>query len=118
MEYVIGVDIGGTCTDCVVMDEQGQITIAKAFSTPQDFSAGILDALEVAARQLGVDTRMLLSRAKLFLHGTTIAENAIFEFRYDIAGWPKRIESRDDLIDLYDRVVLGTVVVLLEPKAT
>src|SRR5204863_6509786 len=57
MEYVIGVDIGGTCTDCVVMDEQGQITIAKAFSTPQDFSAGILDALEVAARQLGVDTR-------------------------------------------------------------
>ena len=40
----------------------------------------------------------------------TIAENAIFEFRYDIAGWPKRIESRDDLIDLYraygDSIVL------------
>jgi uncharacterized protein len=31
----------------------------------------------------------------------TIAENAIFEFRYDIDGWPKRIESRGDLIDLY-----------------
>src|SRR5947208_1142318 len=26
---------------------------------------------------------------------TMIAENAIFEFRYDIAGWPKRVESRD-----------------------
>ena len=40
----------------------------------------------------------------------TIAENAIFEFRYDIAGWPKRIESRHDLIDLYraygDSIVL------------
>src|SRR5258706_8402197 len=40
----------------------------------------------------------------------TIAENAIFEFRYDIAGWPKRIESRGDLIDLYraygDSIVL------------
>ena len=31
----------------------------------------------------------------------TVAENAIFEFRYDIAGWPKRIESRGDLVDLY-----------------
>src|ERR1700730_19057711 len=31
----------------------------------------------------------------------TIAEDAIFEFRYDIAGWPKRIESRDALMALY-----------------
>ena len=86
MEYVIGVDIGGTCTDCVVMDQQGQITIAKAFSTPQDFSAGILDALEVAAHQLGIDTRTLLSRTKLFLHGTTIAENAIVDGKLVTAG--------------------------------
>ena len=31
----------------------------------------------------------------------TIARNAIFEFRYDIAGWPKRVESRDALMALY-----------------
>ena len=31
----------------------------------------------------------------------TIAKNAIFEFRYDIAGWPKRVESRDALMALY-----------------
>src|SRR5438093_9457255 len=31
----------------------------------------------------------------------TIAKNAIFEFRYDIAGWPTRDESRDALMDLY-----------------
>ena len=31
----------------------------------------------------------------------TIAENAIFEFRYDIAGWPKRVEGRDALMALY-----------------
>lgn len=30
----------------------------------------------------------------------TIAKNAIFEFRYDIAGWPKRVESRDALMAL------------------
>ncbi len=31
----------------------------------------------------------------------TIAKNAIFEFRYDIAGWPKRVESRDTLMAPY-----------------
>jgi ketosteroid isomerase-like protein len=31
----------------------------------------------------------------------TIAKNAIFEFRHDIAGWPKRVESRDALMALY-----------------
>jgi hypothetical protein len=31
----------------------------------------------------------------------TIAKNAIFEFRYEIAGWPKRVESRDALMALY-----------------
>jgi uncharacterized protein len=31
----------------------------------------------------------------------TIAQNATFEFRYDIAGWPKRVESRDALLALY-----------------
>ena len=31
----------------------------------------------------------------------TIAKNAIFEFRYDIAGWPKQVESRDALMALY-----------------
>jgi uncharacterized protein len=31
----------------------------------------------------------------------TIARNAIFEFRYDIAGWPKRVEGRDALMALY-----------------
>ena len=40
----------------------------------------------------------------------TIAKNAIFEFRYDIAGWPKRVESRDALMALYraygDSIVL------------
>jgi hypothetical protein len=40
----------------------------------------------------------------------TIVKNAIFEFRYDIAGWPKRVESRDALMALYraygDSIVL------------
>ncbi len=30
MEYIVGVDIGGTFTDCVAMDEQGSVTLGKA----------------------------------------------------------------------------------------
>src|SRR5437016_3612594 len=77
MAYVIGIDIGGTCTDCVVLNEQGEVTVAKAFSTPPDFSTGVLNALELSAAQLGMSVEDLLGDTKLFLHATTIAENAV-----------------------------------------
>ena len=54
MEYIVGVDIGGTFTDCVVIDPDGGITVGKALSTPSDFSAGALDAVRDAARNLGL----------------------------------------------------------------
>ena len=37
MNYVVGVDIGGTFTDCVVVDEEGRVTIGKSLSTPGRF---------------------------------------------------------------------------------
>ena len=43
MNYVVGVDIGGTFTDCVVVDEEGRVTIGKSLSTPADFSQGALN---------------------------------------------------------------------------
>ena len=76
MEYVVGIDIGGTCTDCVVVDGEGNITLGKAFSTPPDFSAGILDSLEIAAQQLDTEAGALLSRTRLFLHSSTVAETS------------------------------------------
>ena len=79
MPFVVGVDIGGTCTDCVVVDEAGRLTVAKAFSTPADFSKGILDALAVAAGTLGITVGALLGDTRLFLHSTTVAENAIVD---------------------------------------
>ena len=64
MEYVVGIDIGGTCTDCVVVDGDGNVTLGKAFSTPPDFSAGILDSLGIAAEQLGTEAGELLARTR------------------------------------------------------
>jgi N-methylhydantoinase A len=76
-EYVISVDIGGTATDCVVRDEEGTLTVGKAFSTPPTFVEGVLNAIEVVARKLGISVPVLLKSTKLFLHSTTIADNAI-----------------------------------------
>jgi N-methylhydantoinase A len=86
MAYVVGIDIGGTCTDCVVVDEEGTVTLGKAFSTPPDFSGGILDALEVAATQLGSEVGALLADTRLFLHSTTVAENAVVDGTLARAG--------------------------------
>jgi N-methylhydantoinase A len=86
MEYLVGIDIGGTCTDCVVIEGSGRVTIGKAFSTPPDFSRGILDALEVAARSIGIGSAEILASTRLFLHGTTVAENAMVDGNLARAG--------------------------------
>lgn len=77
MSYRIGVDTGGTFTDCIVIDDQGNVTPAKAPSTPQDFSAGVMESLGRAAKQLGITTEKLLAETSSFGHGTTVATNAL-----------------------------------------
>ncbi len=76
-QYIIGVDTGGTFTDVVVMSEAGQIWTAKASTTPDDFSRGVMDALTEAAKTVGVERRDLLNRTSLFKHGSTVATNAL-----------------------------------------
>ena len=85
-DLVIGIDIGGTCTDCVVLEADGTITLAKAFSTPPDYSRGIMDALGVAAEQLGLELGPMLAATRLFLHSTTVAENAVVDGTMATAG--------------------------------
>src|SRR4026207_2354822 len=78
MNYVVGVDIGGTFTDCVVVDEEGRITIGKSLSTPADFSQGALNAAADAANNLGLkDADDLLSTTRLFFHACTIGDNTL-----------------------------------------
>ena len=84
--HIVGIDIGGTCTDCVVLHRDGGATIAKAFSTPPDFSQGIVDAIATAAGELDLSTRELLDATWLFLHSTTIAENAMVDGDFSTPG--------------------------------
>ncbi len=76
-EYRIGVDIGGTFTDCVVIDASGSRTVAKSLTTRGMLSDGVLNALEVAAEELGIARTELLERTDMFVHGTTVATNAV-----------------------------------------
>ncbi|MBI4321726.1 MAG: hydantoinase/oxoprolinase family protein [Chloroflexi bacterium] len=79
MQYVIGVDVGGTFTDAVVRDETGSLTLGKAFSTPPDFDRGIVDSVGVAAEKLGLSVSALLSQTALLIHSCTVTENAVFD---------------------------------------
>lgn len=81
MAYLIGVDIGGTFTDCIVIDEQGTVTIGKAPSTPPDFQTGFVDSLRETARRLGVPLESLLEQARGIYHGCTVGTNALVEKR-------------------------------------
>ncbi len=95
--FVVAIDIGGTCTDCVVLDRDGVTTVAKAFSTPPDFSHGIMDVLALAANELGCTLEGLLESTWLFLHSTTVAENAIVDDGLAAAGLITTNGFRDTL---------------------
>jgi N-methylhydantoinase A len=86
MSYTVCVDIGGTATDTVVVDAQGTLTVGKAFSTPPTFVEGVLDSVSVTARKLRMDLPALLADARLFLHSTTVGENAIADRTLAKAG--------------------------------
>jgi N-methylhydantoinase A len=78
MDTIVGVDIGGTFTDCVVVDHEGKITVGKALSTPGDFSVGAMDAVREAAKEVGLeDERALLGSTRFFFHACTIGENTL-----------------------------------------
>jgi N-methylhydantoinase A len=76
MTYRLGVDVGGTFTDILLIDEAtGDTYRAKTSSTPDDQSVGVLRGIERACAEAGVSMSDI---AEVF-HGTTVATNAILE---------------------------------------
>src|SRR5439155_24936066 len=81
MRYRITCDVGGTFTDAVVADEQGNLYLGKALTTPEHLYHGLESAVTVAATEIGFNTRALLQSSDLFVYSTTQATNAILEGR-------------------------------------
>jgi N-methylhydantoinase A len=101
----VAIDTGGTFTDCVWIDSQGRLQMLKVFSTPDDPSRAIVEAL----KKVGCKGEVVL------LHGTTVGTNALLERKgartalITTAGFEDAIEigrqARPKLYDFFfDRV--------------
>jgi len=78
MSFRLGVDVGGTFTDLLLINEtSGQTFTAKVPSTPEDSSIGVLNGIARICDESGIDPREV-SRV---MHGTTVATNAVLTGR-------------------------------------
>ena len=77
--FTIGIDVGGTYTDLVAIDESGRTVFAKSPSTPADQSIGVMTGLEELARRLAMTRADMLAATSRLVHGTTVATNALLE---------------------------------------
>ena len=77
--FAIGIDVGGTYTDLVTIDESGRTVFAKSPSTPADQSIGVMAGLDELARRLKLTRREMLAATDRLVHGTTVATNALLE---------------------------------------
>ncbi len=97
--YRIGIDVGGTFTDMVAVDDKGRVTLAKAASTPQDQSLGVMDGLDRLAEALGMPRAAMLKDTERVVHGTTVATNALLEMKGARVGL-LTTEGHRDIIEM------------------
>ncbi|MEZ4595554.1 MAG: hydantoinase/oxoprolinase family protein [Chloroflexota bacterium] len=107
--YRITIDVGGTFTDCLVMDGEGALRQFKAYTTPRDPSQGFLDAVTKAAAGYGhASLGDFLAQVELIIHGTTLATNTLINRNGARTGMipprvpghhrdPARLQERADL---------------------
>lgn len=75
------VDVGGTFTDCLVMDETGVLRQFKASTTPGHPSDGFMNAMQKAATGYGQSIQEFLGSIGVLIHGTTLATNILLTGR-------------------------------------
>lgn len=81
MTFYVGIDIGGTFTDAVVLDDAGDVRLLKTPTTLDDPARGVDDALTLAETELGLQPGELLAQTAYLGLGTTVATNAMIERR-------------------------------------
>ncbi|MEP7199009.1 MAG: hydantoinase/oxoprolinase family protein, partial [Chloroflexota bacterium] len=104
--YRVGVDVGGTFTDLIVVDDEtGAFAVGKALTTPTDPSQAIETVLVETLQQAGIEP----SEVQHLVHGTTLVTNAIIERNgartalLTTHGFRDSIEiGREQRYDLYD----------------
>lgn len=79
--FRVGIDIGGTFTDAVVITSDGEMHIFKSPSTPADSSIGLFNCLDKAAERFDLSRRAFLENVDLLIHGTTVATNTMLQYK-------------------------------------
>jgi len=75
MTYTIGIDVGGTFTDLYLVSDEGERFRVKTPSTPADPSQAVLTGVKRICQEAGITVGDLRN----FMHGTTVATNAVLE---------------------------------------
>ena len=75
--FRVGVDIGGTFTDIVLINEAGRLLTRKVSSSVDDYARAIVEGLARVFDEAGVEPAEILE----VMHGTTVASNAILELK-------------------------------------
>lgn len=75
--YEIGVDIGGTFTDVILIDPSGRVNSHKLLSTPDDFSNAMIKGIEQICARANIEPSSITK----IVHGTTVVTNACIEMK-------------------------------------
>ena len=116
---IIGIDVGGTFTDVVLVDDAGEQKIAKVVTTPDDYDAGILGGVRDILQESGAEA----SGVERFILGTTVATNAVIEQKgartgvLMTAGFEDTLEiGRQKRSVLYDLFIEPETPIFLAPR--
>jgi len=77
LSYRIGIDVGGTFTDFMVLRSDGRSTAHKTPSTPSDPSRAVLQGLREIAGEQEFAPQEFMRRVEWIIHGTTVSTNAV-----------------------------------------
>jgi len=94
--YRIGVDVGGTFTDLVLVHD-GALMLEKHPTTPSDQSEGVLGGIRQLAAREETTLDQLLARTDLIVHGTTTADNTMIEMSGAVTGLVTSEGHRDEI---------------------
>ena len=81
MKYKLGVDVGGTFTDFILISEAGDTYIHKTLSTPGDPSVGVLSGIRDLSEMIGFNLTDFIDKVETIVHGTTVATNALLTLK-------------------------------------
>jgi N-methylhydantoinase A len=103
MGKYVCIDVGGTFTDVAVLDENGDVNVFKAPTTPHDYLEGMLEAANRAADYFNESLEDFLLSCSLasggaLTHGSTIATNAVLEKKVGKVGMIVTEGFRDVLL--------------------